>query len=306
MLLILLFIIIWVNNSDTQAYFRDPTTKKFFGVEATPVEGAAITYTTFMKDRKNLWDLVTEVEFNLYHEITGRNFEFAKDWSKTSDLPSSKGSETTFTVLNFGDNIWLVGGDDKVLKSSDRGKTWETITAIGLINTWWCRSCNDKLFVANKNNVYTSTDGINWTSVHTVLRPTTEGFLAVKATSGIRFIASNGVVVSSSADGETWTEAAPLKPDVTDGTRWSLRDRLSTAYTATHMYVLAGGLNGTQNANIWKADFNTPTVWTEVTADGGFGIRQNAKTLYYSDTEEMLIIGGTRSDVWSSKNVKLD
>ena len=121
MLLILLFIIIWVNNSDTQAYFRDPTTKKFFGVEATPVEGAAITYTTFMKDRKNLWDLVTEVEFNLYHEITGRNFEFAKDWSKTSDLPSSKGSETTFTVLNFGDNIWLVGGDDKVLKSSDRG-----------------------------------------------------------------------------------------------------------------------------------------------------------------------------------------
>ena len=181
----------------------------------------------------------------------------------------------------------------------------ETITAIGLINTWWCRSCNDKLFVANKNNVYTSTDGINWTSVHTVLRPTTEGFLAVKATSGIRFIAGNGVV-SSSADGETWTEAAPLKPDVTDGTRWSLRDRLSTAYTATHMYVLAGGLNGTQNANIWKADFNTPTVWTEVTADGGFGIRQNAKTLYYSDTEEMLIIGGTRSDVWSSKNVKLD
>ena len=346
-------------SSDNQAIFRDAN-KKFLGVQKTLGVSK-----TFMKDRTNLWNTVTEVQFSPFTEIGGDPLEFGKDWGKLSNLP---GGKSFFATLSHGDKLWLVGGDAQVYTSSDRGTTWEAITASGLDTSLTYAAGvaldDNNFFVATLTKVYKSTDGgLTWKGVHDIIFTGTyadKGLKAVHikegsstAPAGIYFIGGGTVVYGDGEDanwkttassslpvretlgmgfvvnksdiylmagwgdapannsandvwkstdgGANWTEVASI---VTDSSRWSRRDRIQTAYSDTHMYVIGGG---TGNEDVWKASFATPDTWEKVTDTTGFGTRQNGSALYYpaegDNLEQILLIGGTKNDVWLTKTL---
>ena len=343
-----------------QAYFRTAD-KTFLGLEV--VEG---TYRTYMENKTAFWATKAEVLFNRGHQVAAPPLVLGELWKKSvNSLPAKK---DTFAALSFGDKIWLVGDNNDVYRSTDRGDTWTTVAANGLSDlgdTSGVALADDKLFVATKNNIYKSIDGgENWTSVHAVAG-VSDSLKAIHVTAsdnttdvpnGIYFISGNGQVIygdgidgnwvqtavtdifparesygmgvavhkstlyimagwwgagdlSSSANdvwksidgGKKWTKVVGV--DAT-ADRWSLRDRVSTVSTGTHVYLMAGG-NG--NSDVWRAEGDDLSVWTRVTKAGGYPAKNSAEAVFIPGTsgnkDRMLILGGNNSstEVWYSE-----
>ena len=115
-------------------------------------------------------------------------------------------------------------------------------------------------------------------------------------------------VWKSTDGGNSWTEVLALKPDVTDGSRWNLRDRIATVSTATHVYLMGGGDSG--SSDVWRSEFSSDLVtWELVAEDGGFTPKNSAKVIYYPASsgkkETLLLLGGRASfgpqEVWRSE-----
>ena len=396
-----------------QAYFRN-VDKKFLGLAVITADDATKTYKTYLKDRTTPWEISDEVLFSIKHQVgapkllLGQFFEQAMNAGVEITMP---GEKDTFATLTNGDEIWLMGDNNSVHNSKDRGLTWtydnETNTdgtakfsekeldanGAAVNPVVWVEAATgattgvaleDKtLFVITPRNVYKSTDtlGKTWTIVHEVTGVTgsdnkvtfdATGFQSFHVTAanatgavpaGIYFISGNGVIVKnttvgtldsgwvqttvttpfhpregfgfgvaikgstfyimagwgndpltesandvwkSTDGGDTWTEVLALKPDVTDGSRWNLRDRIATVSTDTHVYLMAGGTLG--SSDVWRSAFTSDLkVWELVAEDGGYTPKNSAEALYYpaggGKQETLLLLGGRmgKKEIWRSE-----
>ena len=200
-------------NSDTKAYFKKANANEFFGIEQIT---ANTTFKTYIKNRTEYWTTKDAVKFAIEHEVGGAALTLGVIWKNVSDLPGDKNG---FAALSFGDNIWLVGGNDNVYKSDNQGDSWTTTTAVGLADLTYTTGvalANNHLLVATSKNVYKSVDdGAAWESVYTILTESSEGFRVLHVTdsddtravpNGIYFIGANTVIFST--DGVNWAETA--------------------------------------------------------------------------------------------------
>lgn len=163
------------------------------------------------------------------------------------------------TSLAFGDNLWVLGGYD--------GSN-------------------------NKNDVWTSSDGENWTQV-------TDGadWAARRGHTSVVFLDNMWVIggvdtgVWRSENGENWTLA-------TSDTGWTARWGHSSVVYDSKMWVI-GGYDGFYKNDVWYSD--NGDNWVMATSAAGWGARHGHTSVVYDD--KIWVIGGQSSggyvsDVW--------
>ena len=177
-------------------------------------------------------------------------------------------------------------------------------------------------FISGYGVILYSADGDSWVqTTATTPFPAREGLGMGVAVSGGNFYVmagwSGGLnvvadtalcandVYKSTDGGKTWTEMLAIDNDVTDKPRWSVRDRIPTVSTATHIYIIAGGKS---NKDVWKSAFTSELkVWELVTEDGGFPAKNSAEAIYYpasgGEKETLLLLGGNvgGNEIWRSE-----
>ena len=285
-------------KSDTQAYFKKANADEFFGIEQITANSV---YKTYIKNRTEYWTTKDAVKFAIEHEVGGAALELGVVWKDVGNLPAGK---ETFSALKNGNNIWLVGNNNNVFKSTDQGLTWNSTASTGLVeheSTTGVALADDKLFVATPKAIYKSTDdGVTWVPAQPITGED-QGFKAIHVTAstdravpnGIYFIGKNNIVHST--DGDTWT-TTPITTKFADREIYGM----SVAIHESTFYVMAG----------WRSDAiyqstDAGVTWTEVTvtSDPDWGTRDRAATV--STLTEVYLIGGKKdndhlSNVWKS------
>ena len=210
---------------------------------------------------------------------------------------SNNQGQSSFIVLISGNIV------QPVLHS---GANWEQVTASA---EWSSRSFHQALVYAGKmwvlggldssgtqkNDVWSSTDGITWTQVTDSAGWSGRGGHQALVHDGKMWVmgGSDGTSylsdVWSSTDGITWTQ-------VTGSAGWSGRVRHEGLVHDGKMWVMSGSTGSSVVSDVWSS--TDGITWTQVTDSVGFGI---IKAVSYNGT--MWIFDGgftTTSDVWSS------
>jgi hypothetical protein len=170
------------------------------------------------------------------------------------------------TVLNFNNKLWVIAGFDG----------------------------------APKNDVWNSSDGINWAEMNTI--GTT--FSGRNRHASVVFDNKMWVIggvdptkksdVWSSSDGVTWTE-------ITSSAGFSPRDRHTSVVFDNKIWVI-GGNDGTNQLNdVWNS--SDGITWAQVSASAPFSERSSHTTVAFDN--KIWVIGGNDgsnrlNDVWSS------
>jgi len=142
----------------------------------------------------------------------------------------------------------------KLLRSTDSGTTWTTSDPTGGVPMYTITHGNGLFVAAGAGAVYTSPDGINWTSAGI---GSTATFSASAYGAGKFVIAGSGYALFTSADGVTWTASGT---GMTPPQGYSALYRL--AYGAGRFVVtdMAGNMYTSADASQWTPGPNGSPV----------------------------------------------
>ena len=227
-----------------------------------------------------------------------------------------------------GDKLWIIGGDDISLKndvwSSSDGINWVQQTA----NAGFSARNNHQVVIFNdghgdklwlvggydgtlKNDVWSSSDGINWTQ-----QTANAAFPARQFHQVVNFNDSSG--------DKLWLiggNNGTLKNDVwssSDGINWE-QQTANAAFSARkkHQVVsfndgssdklwLIGGDDGSLKNDTWSS--SDGINWTQQTANAAFSARSTHQVISFNNGsgDKLWLVGGNdgelKNDVWSSSN----
>lgn len=193
----------------------------------------------------------------------------------------------SWTTVNVGYKAWtLIGylpfcdklvafGSDGAIYSSDHGETWQSGSMPSISSDWTGLACSNTAAVvcghASQSALMRSTDGINWTDVHT---GTASYFSGVAYGNG-RFVTSgdnNHAAYVSTTDGASW--AGPYAPStwLAGGITWDSDNSLFIANVlqngGNHYPCAATSSDGTS----WSQKANYAVSGTPQPAVHGAGL----------------------------------
>src|ERR1035437_1581634 len=227
------------------------------------------------------------------------------------------------TSLVYNGVMWVIGGNDGTKKndvwSSSDGITWNwsTLSAgfsardshssvvyeIGSgLKMWVIGGYDDTLSL--KNDVWNSSNGINWSPVQLAAGFTArDGFAALVFNNKMWVIGgydgSYRNDVWSSSDGSFWTQ-------LTAAAQFSARARFTALVYNNQMWVI-GGYDGSYKNDVWRS--SDGIIWTQVSTSGFNGRSLHTSVVYDDGTGSGLkmwviggldIVGNLKNDVWSS------
>lgn len=165
------------------------------------------------------------------------------------------GSNSAVNALDCASDVcvaWLANG--KLLRSTDSGATWATSNPTGGVPMYTITHGNGLFVAAGSGVVYTSPDGITWTSAGI---GSTSTFSASAYGAGKFVIAGSGYALFTSSDGVTWTASGT---GMTPPQGYSAPYRL--AYGAGRFVVtdVAGNMYTSADASQWTPGPNGSPV----------------------------------------------
>lgn len=241
------------------------------------------------------------------------------EWIKVGDLPNPAGVNIPI-ALSYRGRMWVSTQDGKFYSSRD-GVQWDVV----LEEAPWSKRYaaghvvfNDRMWVLGgaggaqpgakpgaKNDVWSSTDGVNWT-LELAEAPWSprQLFGNVAVFRGRMYIAGGGITsyqpfkgyrdVWSSPDGKNWTKETDLAP-------WPGRIWSNVAVYRGRLWLI-GGFRGQptwQNfADVWYS--NDGATWQQLVTDDIWSPRHEISI--YTHNDQLWVVGGNawplQNDVW--------
>ena len=119
-----------------------------------------------------------------------------------------RGSGSRGGQVAFGNGVFVAGGAADVLRSTD-GKTWDEIDSPKMDRAIWVVWGEDRFYVGDfNNNVFTSTNGIDWQQIGTANKDLTN----LKVIYGGGNFWTTASIPAHSTDGVNWTELTLPQP----------------------------------------------------------------------------------------------
>ncbi len=229
-------------------------------------------------------------------------------------------ARTNPTLLVYNNKMWVIGGYDGVNKndvwSSTDGITWTQATGSA---GWSARSIHtsvvfddgsgEKMWVlgglgsSNKNDVWSSTDGVAWTQTTASASWSVRIFHSSVVYDNKMWViggTNNGSHkgdVWYSSDGISWAEATANAP-------WVTRYGHSLLVYNNKMWIF-GGHDGVRKNDVWSS--TDGITWVQATAGAAWVARLNHTSLVFN--KKIWVIGGSISsgggydnDVWHTSN----
>lgn len=259
------------------------------------------------------------------------NYSYKNDvWSYGGPLPSGNwtimqpscawSGRLSHTVTWFNNKFWLIGGGDyysnqgnEIWNSTD-GANWTLASSSPAFGKRFYHQVvvlNGKMYLLggftligasgyNMNDVWSSTDGINWTRVTASAPWTIRRAHAATVFGGKMWVAGGGAEstggkndVWSSADGLTWTCATAAAP-------WSRRAGLNLLAYNSKLWVMGGAWDSPENKDLWYS--TNGTNWIKHTGTIPWAARQGACATVYDS--KIYLMGGYGngqylSDMWA-------
>ena len=247
------------------------------------------------------------------------------------------------SAVVFKSKMWILGGHDGSYKndvwSSSDGVTWTNANARGPAvdpatdpvtyrSHWSARGehaavvFNDKMWVlggydgSRKNDVWSSSDGANWTNANArgpAVEPATDP-VTYRSHWSARYghttmVFDNKIWVLGGYDGEGsdykndvwWSSDGANWTNAEASEHWSARQLHAVVVFGGKMWVLSGLLHSGINDVWWSSD---GTNWTEATDNPGFPVRSGHAAVVFGG--KMWVLGGGYSsggnDVWWSSD----
>lgn len=247
-------------------------------------------------------------------------------WTQVTPTGSAFSSPTGGKLLVYNNKIWLFEGfstgptsSNNVYNSSD-GINWTQVSNSG--TKYSARHIFDAIVFDNKiwviggisnsssnglADVWSSTDGINWTQSipsgtffngrfhHKLAVLNNKMYLIGGADNGGSNYFGD---VWSTTNGVNWTK------ETNDGVFFSARYSHEVVVANNAIYVI-GGQSATISGEIWKS--TNGSTWTQVAVTNSFGARRDFQAIVFNN--KICIIGGYKSnttfnnDVWMSNSL---
>lgn len=251
--------------------------------------------------------------------FTTRNLNIPNSAESTSEHFSPRLGHT-LSVLD--DKLWVIGGADDIVGrkndvwSSNDGQNWTEVTSEAPFsarlshttavfdNKLWVIGGSDKpVKGGRKNDVWSSSDGHNWTEV-TTAAPFSARMLHATVVFDNKLWVIGGDEFSNykndiwnSSDGNSWTE-------VTAAASFSARHSHAAVVFDNKIWIIGGENEYGLKADVWSS--SDGIVWTQINAFAPFYPRTNF-TLEVFDNKLWVIagwdsLGKPRNDIWSSSD----
>jgi hypothetical protein len=249
-------------------------------------------------------------------------------WFENDDSAYGWGFETSTNIplahhvsLEFNTQLYIIGGqassfNNRLYRSND-GTNWEIVTdnapygqknhATGLVydgKMWILGGKPDNNIASATNDVWSSSDGVNWTQV-------TASAAWPERSEHASFVFDNKMWITggrhydgadinyndvwSSSNGINWTQE-------TASAGWSARWGLKSAVYDGKMWI-SGGFDSARKNDVWSS--SNGINWTQETASAGWSARHYHGMIAMNSS--LWVYGGTTgsgyvNDVWSSSD----
>ena len=271
---------------------------------ASTINGTTFTVSNRLPVSEELFWTVKAKDNNGAETLASNTFSF-----KTRNLTNGTLAVNAFTSLQthtslaFDAKLWLIGGQNAVLNSSD-GINWNVINAnppfqarmnhssVTFDSKMWVIGGESSL--VNKNDVWFSSNGINWTkAIENAPFSARQGHSSVVFDNNIWVIGGHAGATSFndvwfSTNGTNWQKA-------TDNVNFTIRKEHTTVVFDNKMYMISGN----------EVRFSTDGVtWNLASTVNDFSSRSNHSSVVFDG--KIWLIGGfgtiDRNDVWFSKD----
>lgn len=255
--------------------------------------------------------------------IQNTEIETGQIWTEVTAAAFATGRSFA-PVVYFNSKFWYLGGltdtpavTNDIYSSSD-GITWDLETTSNPFTARYRHEAvvfNDKIYIIggftgshSLFDVWSSTDGINWTNILVDLYPVDASYGRRSSHKCVVFNSKIWILggdrgsfnydndIWSSSDGITWTEEVATAS-------WSARSAFAIAYRDGYWWLTGGETGSTTTVNdVWKS--TNLTTWTLVTAAAAWSTR--AAHALHCFGGKLTIIAGTNdlatslNDVWTS------
>jgi uncharacterized repeat protein (TIGR02543 family) len=193
------------------------------------------------------------------------------NWIQATASSSWSGRRALGTIANLRGDLWLLGGYNG----------------------------NNPANGGRLTDIWSSTDGINWTDSGATMPGTPRTDETVLAFGGKLWILGGNTYSSGnlndvwySSDGTTWTEA-------TSSADWPERSGNQALVFNDKMWILGGG-DGSYMNDVWSSDDGI--TWTEATSSADWHVRGSFGATVYDNKMWVMggVGGGYMNDVWYS------